>query len=271
MSFIELVLRYPSKVIGMARLGATPKDRLAIVILHLWFTALWRLGRSPSLREPKRIKIRVFQSMVSIAIKHAIDLAVYREIFHDKHYALPLDFEPRVIFDLGANIGASVLYFALRFPSAQIFAFEPDPENIEMFKLNLGQYNFMDRVTLIEKAVWGSDGETLLLHLIRDQHYSSSVVERSGATRSIKVTSTTIDHVMKSYDIHSIDLLKFDIEGAEGIVFAAFSNIARVRFLVGEVHPDITGLSVESFIAGLNGFRLVWSMDNRVLLENVRW
>ncbi len=271
MSFIELVLRYPSKVIAMARLGATLKDRLMIIILHLWFTVLWRLGHSPSLREPRRIKIRVFQSIVCIGVKHAIDLAVYREIFVDEHYALALHFEPRVIFDLGSNIGASVLYFALRFPSAQIYAFEPDPENIEMFKLNLGQCNFMDRVTLIEKAVWRSDDETLLLYQISDQHYSSSVVERSEATRSIKVASTTIDHVMESHNIHTIDLLKFDIEGAEGIVFAAFSNIAHVRFLVGEVHPDITGLTVESFIAGLNGFRLVWSMDNRVLLENVQW
>jgi FkbM family methyltransferase len=34
-----------------------------------------------------------------------------------------------LILDLGANIGASAVWFAVRYPAAHIVAFEPHPDN----------------------------------------------------------------------------------------------------------------------------------------------
>ncbi len=42
--------------------------------------------------------------------------------------------EPRRVIDLGANIGLVSLYFALRFPDAQIVAVEMMPENAAAIK-----------------------------------------------------------------------------------------------------------------------------------------
>ena len=38
--------------------------------------------------------------------------------------------DPAVIVDVGANIGMASIYFADRFPSASIYAFEPMPEAV---------------------------------------------------------------------------------------------------------------------------------------------
>jgi FkbM family methyltransferase len=41
-----------------------------------------------------------------------------------------------MILDAGANIGASAVYFAARFPLAQIIAFEPEAENFALLRRN---------------------------------------------------------------------------------------------------------------------------------------
>ena len=40
----------------------------------------------------------------------------------------------RVIFDGGANVGITALYFAWRYPNARIFCIEPDNQNFELLK-----------------------------------------------------------------------------------------------------------------------------------------
>ena len=52
-------------------------------------------------------------------------------------YYLPLALDPKVILDIGSNIGASVLYFHERFPSAKIYGFEPHPETFRILQANV--------------------------------------------------------------------------------------------------------------------------------------
>jgi hypothetical protein len=63
MNHLQLMLRYPSKIIILARLGATLKHQLLIGVFQIWFTVSYRLGRSPSFRKLKNIEIRAFESV----------------------------------------------------------------------------------------------------------------------------------------------------------------------------------------------------------------
>jgi hypothetical protein len=49
---------------------------------------------------------------------------------------LPRSTEVKSIVDIGANVGASVLYWKYRYPDSAVYAFEPEPSNFQMLKKN---------------------------------------------------------------------------------------------------------------------------------------
>ena len=69
------------------------------------------------------------------------------------------DFEvekpPRTLVDAGANIGLASLYFANRFPSANIIAIEPEQSNFDLLRKNVAPY---ETITPIRAALWHENG-----------------------------------------------------------------------------------------------------------------
>ncbi len=61
---------------------------------------------------------------------------------------------------------------------------------------------------------------------------------RSATDRELSVESVTLESLMKTYGVTYIDLLKFDIEGAEERIFNK-AILASVGYLIGEVHFDL--------------------------------
>src|SRR5438477_2764910 len=52
-------------------------------------------------------------------------------------YYVPPALKPKVILDIGCNIGASTIYFHEQFPDAQIFGFEPHPDTFCVLEKNV--------------------------------------------------------------------------------------------------------------------------------------
>jgi hypothetical protein len=63
------------------------------------------------------------------------------------------------------------------------------------------------------------------------------------------VPTVTLDTLLAEHRVETVDLLKFDIEGAE---FGALrtADLSRVNALVGEVHPERPG-EIEELAASL--------------------
>ena len=70
---------------------------------------------------------------------NSLDVGTFEEFFSSRYtiipHGLPL-LEPKVIYDIGANIGVASLYFACRYPGARLFGFEPVPDNFEVCQRN---------------------------------------------------------------------------------------------------------------------------------------
>ena len=63
--------------------------------------------------------------------------------------------------------------------------------------------------------------------------------------REYEVTASPIDDVLDRAGIEQVDLLKMDIEGAEGRAFAGLQRALadrRIKFLILEMHPNIFGI-----------------------------
>ena len=62
------------------------------------------------------------------------DFVALKQIFvqGEHSYLEHIRHRPRVVLDAGANVGFSSVYFNLLFPTARIYALEPDEDNYNM-------------------------------------------------------------------------------------------------------------------------------------------
>lgn len=128
----------------------------------------------------------------------------FKEIFVDEAYKFETKSEQPVIYDCGANIGLSSLYFKNIFPSSRIKAFEADPNIAKILSSNLEN---LKNVEVINKAVWiNNDGVEISLE-------GADAASIYGSKNRVKVDSVSLNELIENEE--RIDMLKIDIEGAE--------------------------------------------------------
>jgi hypothetical protein len=83
----------------------------------------------------------------------------------------------------------------------------------------------------------------------------TSIAAREGS-HQIRVPAVTLDQFMEEQGIDTVDVLKFDVEGAELDVFRASTSLERISTLVGEVHEDLMPGTWSEFAALFSRFRI---------------
>lgn len=160
------------------------------------------------------------------------DALVFREIFLQNTYNLPLKVANTII-DGGANIGLASLYLTQRFPSATIYAIEPDHGNFEMLKINAGKSK---RIVPIHAGLWHRD---TFLKISNPQHYAWALeVEETSDDDSKSIKGISLQSLMERYHLQVVDLLKIDVEGAERELFSENYEywITRSKNILVEIH-----------------------------------
>jgi FkbM family methyltransferase len=195
----------------------------------------------PALAHP--IRVRMFP--------HSDD-SVFDQVFIVHEHAPLCDLgKPAFILDLGANVGYASALFASQYPSARILAVEPDPDNFQLCKENLGPYG--ERVQTLLGAVWARRSRLALSHGERSHGKDWAV--------QVHETANKDDAVVEAWDVPAlldlageevVDLAKIDIEGSEAETFAANTAwLARVRNICIELHGDHCR---EIFFGALRGY-----------------
>ena len=143
----------------------------------------------------------------------------------------------RVFVDIGANHGYfSVLAAALVGEGGRVVAFEPNPKIFRQLRTHIGLNGFGDRVTLLPSALADTPGEARLF-LSQDVTNSglSSLTPASehlvsgdlSEARTVSVPVDTFDRWFASSGLSRVDLMKIDVEGAEGLVLRGMSAALR--------------------------------------------
>jgi FkbM family methyltransferase len=168
------------------------------------------------------------------------DLFVFFEVMSMGAYSIPEAILPpyqvHVIVDCGANIGLTSLWFAAHYPNARIYSVEPDAQNFELLCLNT---NAEPRITAIRAAVVGRSRRSAQLTSGMEAWRYRLVENCEGTEQNgegTEVPAVTIEQILQEYKLTHIDLLKMDIEGAEGNVFRNGSFLDRVKFIIVELH-----------------------------------
>jgi FkbM family methyltransferase len=199
-----------------------PWLRLVAVIL-LWAAPFVRPGNGGI---PVRFTFR--GRTIGCVLGDVCEYEVLEEVFVDEVYGHDLPTRASTIVDLGGHVGLSALYFLARYPRARVLVVEPNPTLQRRLRRNVGQ---VGRITIVPVAVADRDGEARLS--VPSGSWSGRLDDEHGHP----VPTVTLDTLLPEHGFYPVDVLKFDIEGAE---FKALeiADLSQVDTLVGELHPD---------------------------------
>jgi len=134
-----------------------------------------------------------------------------------------------VVIDIGANFGYYTLLAArLLHDRGRVVAFEPEPRNYGLLLNNL-RLNDCTNVIAIKKAVSNKNGKLRLFidELNLGMH---SLSEKNVSRKTGFVEAGTLcldDYLGNVLKIHKVDLMKIDVEGAEGLVIQGATRTLR--------------------------------------------
>jgi len=163
-----------------------------------------------------------------------------------------------VIFDIGANQGQTMRYFAREFAGSQVFCFEPVKatfgklqRNAKKFKgVRVFQHGFGEEPGEFEIYLHGNSGEN---SLVVKPHSSGGEPPR---TEVIKIH--TIDAFCEAEKVSRIDLLKIDTEGFEMQVLKGAGRMlreGRLDLVFAEICFDAKDKG-HTYFSALNEFML---------------
>lgn len=178
---------------------------------------------------------------------------VYQVLFRrgkKAEYYVPPGLKPKIILDIGSNIGASIIYFNREFPAAKILGFEPHPGTFRILEQNVAS---LSGVKVFNYGLGAIDQR---IAVQADQvnfgafNTSGRFKDRGHPASPVECEVRRLDDVLRELGITQVDLIKIDCEGAEADVFATLPDeiLNRCQWIVGEFH-DHTGFKVLARLA----------------------
>jgi FkbM family methyltransferase len=122
--------------------------------------------------------------------------------------------ENPIIIDIGANVGIVSFYFAKKYPTAKIYAYEPHPINFKNL-LNGIEINKFTNIYPFNLAVLSKSNEIVNIHLHENNTSASSIFRFYPTDPYEQVKTISLNDIIKNNNIPYIDFLKIDCEGAE--------------------------------------------------------
>lgn len=170
----------------------------------------------------------------------------------------------KVIIDAGANIGASAIFFARKFPDAYIFAIEPEHTNFNLLLENVKKY---ENIFPIKAALW-DEKCTKILKDRKTGPWGYTVAETHNDIESTgqEIDCISMEMIIREHNLDKVDILKLDIEGGEKKVFEASSDwIDKVNIIAAELHDRICMGSDRAFYLATKDFRKFEKFEELVM------
>lgn len=152
-------------------------------------------------------------------------------------YRIPASVDPKVILDIGGNIGVASIFFAHMFPAAKIYSFEPVPDNFALLKENISS---LPNIAAFDVALGAEEKEMPIFGDRKSDNLGgfSFYDKHTDSSNAIVVKVKNAAQYLRSLGVDRVDLIKIDTEGAEHEILTALDPgmLSEVRWIVGELH-----------------------------------
>lgn len=152
-------------------------------------------------------------------LESALNVKIYRELpfgfdeIADLKKKFPA-WDPKTIFDVGANVGQMAVFFSKHFPSASIYSFEPSAST---FKTLQERTRNLSNVRIFETAIGNLDADAYMVQ--ESSSDKNRIMQKSetygdfetGTLETVKMTTLTTFCSLSA--INHIHFLKVDTEG----------------------------------------------------------
>jgi len=244
-SLLGQLLRYLRAIASDLRCTARTAADLPSALRMGWDLATFRLLEVawPPSGRLRRVRIRPDTHLSYRQNKG--DIYSIHEIWFEESYRLPVELQPQVVVDLGANIGMTSLWLAKFYGCKRIIAVEPSAGNAGVARENFAR-NGIDAV-VHEAAAGARDGAAKFYEvasstngrLVFDDDRETDIP--AGVLQAVPVRVMSMASILASLPPEMpIDLVKVDIEGGEqALLIGEVGWLARVRALLIEFHPSL--------------------------------
>lgn len=232
------------------KIGKNLGEEFFLNKIFLAFKTFFVIVSSRFLAQKFNFKIFFKNKKFNFVVDNRMDVAVLEETFVKKEYEFEYLPNPKVIVDLGANVGDTAIFYSILFPEAKIFAVEPNPQVYAKLEENTKDF---PNIRICKYAVSDKTGKIDLY--FGDSHLGSSIKQREQNKNSIEVDVYSLEDFYIKGNIkeisEKIDILKFDIEGAEEFLLNSEFLKTKVLQIAGEIHDDLTAVPMREKLDGL--------------------
>ncbi len=154
--------------------------------------------------------------LISLSTKDFPDVHLHLEnnngdvhgVFFEQAYDF-LKVNDKIVLDIGANIGDSSIYFALK-GAKKVIALEPFPKNNVTARKNIELNHLSDTISLLSAGCSGKKGEISL-----DPNQEGAGSATDFVTNGVKIPLKTLEELIHEFEIPDNSIMKIDCEGCE--------------------------------------------------------
>ena len=153
----------------------------------------------------------------------------------------------KTVVDIGANVGAASVYFAIAYPDAKVYAFEPGSAPLSLLQQNVAP---LHNVTVFPFGLHAWE-QTLSLFQGKNDSVESSLyssLRTDSASEDIRLVCAS--DFFAERGIHRIDVLKIDTEGCEVPILQSLQRyLPEVKVLYVEYHSERDRRMIDEILA----------------------
>lgn len=200
-------------------------------------------------------------------------LPIFKEIYMQDSYQIhfikeKILIDRPIIVDIGANAGYAATFFFSYFPKARLLSFEPLAVNFELLVKNQKQNPVFDWL-VVPKAV-SKEKVTIALFYQKNRGLTPIASTKQDFDKNnqdyVLVESIALKNIFEEYQLHAINLLKIDCEGAEYEILyhTPPEYLAKIQMIAMETHqgtaPDENQQAMQKFLQNI-GFQVKTSKE----------